>query len=153
MYGVSRRYLNGDDAQDCVVMAFTKVFQSIGKFTWMGDGSLESWIRRIVINEALMWLRKNHNFNLTERIEAGSSEPDLSDVAQLESQEIAGMISRLPVGYRTVFSLFVIEGFTHEEIGKLLAINESTSRSQLFKAKSLLKKMLLKGGYHYGTYN
>ena len=145
------RYVTGDDAKDCVVMAFTKILQSIAAFQNKGPGSLEGWMRRIVINEALMCLRRNHNLNLTESIEPGVTECDVTELSDLESGEILRMISTLPVGYRTTFNLAVIEGYSHSEISKLLGISESTSRSQLFKAKSLLKKMLIQGGYRYGT--
>jgi RNA polymerase sigma factor (sigma-70 family) len=151
MFRLTTRYVSVEDAQDCVVMAFTKIFRSIGGFKDLGTGSLESWMRRIVINEALMWLRRNHNFNLTERIEPANAECDVTELSDLEADEILLMVGTLPLGYRTTFSLAVIEGYSHSEISQLLGISESTSRSQLFKAKSMLKKMLIKGGYQYGT--
>jgi RNA polymerase sigma factor (sigma-70 family) len=151
MFRLTLRYVSAEDAQDCTVMAFTRVLNSLDKFRYQGEGSLEAWIRRIVVNEALMWLRKNHNFNLTERIDSHAPETDTIELSQLEADDIVEMISKLPVGYRTAFNLSVIEGYSHQEISEQLGITESTSRSQLFKAKTLLKKMLRKGGYQYGT--
>ncbi len=152
MFRISMRYVkNEEDAQDILVMAFNKVFKSINTFNYWGNGSFEAWIRKVVINEALMWLRKNHNFNLNENLDHITPEPDLSDLSRLEAEDILQMIFKLPTGYRTVFNLCVIEGYSHEEISQLLNISDGTSRSQLFKAKSLLKKMLTKEGYHYGT--
>lgn len=152
MFRVCQRYIKKpEDAQDILITSFTKIFESIKNFTYRDEGSLEAWIRKIVINYSLMWLRKHHNFSLTETLDENLQEPDLSDVAGLGAEDILFIISKLPTGYRTVFSLNVIDGYTHEEISKLLNITESTSRSQLFKAKSLLKKTLLHEGYYYGT--
>src|SRR5687768_6417282 len=113
MLRLSMRYVSGDDAKDCVVVAFTKVFQSIASFQNKGPGSLDAWMRRITINEALMWLRKNHNLNLTESIEPGVMECDVTELADLEAEEIHRMISALPVGYKTTFNLAEIEGYSH----------------------------------------
>lgn len=152
MFRTALRYLkNEDDAQDILVMAFNKIFKSINNFNYLGEGSLESWIRRIVINEALMWLRKRHNFNLNESLDDSCAEPDLTDLSRLEAEDIIEIINRLPTGYRTVFNLHVIEGYSHDEISAMLNISEGTSRSQLFKAKAILKKVLTREGYSYGT--
>jgi RNA polymerase sigma factor (sigma-70 family) len=88
---------------------------------------------------------------MTEALDEGMEEPDVSLLSSLEATDILQFISQLPTGYRTVFNLFVVEGFDHAEIGAQLKISEATSRSQLFKAKALLKKMLSREGYHYGT--
>ncbi|GHN01151.1 DNA-directed RNA polymerase sigma-70 factor [Cytophagales bacterium WSM2-2] len=139
------------DAEDVVIRGFSKVFESISNFKYQGDGSLEAWIRKIVVNESLMWLRRRHNFNMTETIEDTLPQIDLSSLGELEAKDIYGLIGQLPTGYRTVFNLFVIEGYSHEEIAAMLKISEGTSRSQLFKAKSLLKKALTREGFQYGT--
>ncbi len=132
------------------MMAFTRVLANLKGFTPHGAGSLQAWLRRIVINEALMWLRRRHNFNLTEALEENQA-IELTDLSQLPVEDILRYVNRLPDGYRTVFNLNVVEGYAHDEIAELLAISESTSRTQLFKAKTLLKKMLTQEGYHYGT--
>jgi RNA polymerase sigma factor (sigma-70 family) len=152
MLRLALRYVKSQpDAEDTLIIAFTKVFKSIRNFNYQGDGSLVGWIRKIVVNESLMLLRKKHNFNLTESLDEALPEPDLTSFSELNAEDILLMIAQLPTGYRTVFNLSVIEGYTHDEIAVLLSIKEATSRSQLFKAKALLKKMLLKEGYYYGT--
>lgn len=132
-------------------MAFTKVFAHIGSFQDRGDGSLEGWIRKVVVNESLMWLRRRHNFNLTESIDSNTDYIDLGGFSELPAEEICRFMAELPNGYRTVFNLFVIEGYNHAEIAGMLEISENTSRSQLYKAKALLKKILTREGFQYGT--
>ena len=152
MFRLTFRYIKSQiDAEDVVITSFTKVFKGIHTFKFKEEGSLEGWIRKVVVNESLMWLRRRHNFNLTESLDDAIPEPDLSQFSQLEAEDIYKMIANLPTGYRTVFNLNVVEGYSHEEIGALLSITQSTSRTQLFKAKALLKKMLTKEGFHYGT--
>jgi len=152
LFRLGYRYTKShSDTEDILMMAFVKILSNIDKFTYQGEGSLEGWLRKIVVNEALMWLRKRHNFNLTESIDSAVPEPDLSSFEQLESEDIYQFITQLPPGYRTVFNLSVIEGYDHREIADLLQISENTSRSQLFKAKNLLRKMLVQEGFQYGT--
>jgi RNA polymerase sigma factor (sigma-70 family) len=152
LFRLSNRYVrSAEDAEDCVITAFAKIFSAICGFTYHGEGSLEGWLRRIVINQSLMCLRKDYSFALTESIDNTMPVTDLSELSKLEADDILTMILDLPVGYRTVFNLYAIDGYSHEEIGKALNISESTSRSQLFKARALLKKMLVKAGYNYGT--
>ena len=152
MFWLTRRYiLSVADSEDALIMAFTKVYANIGSFTDRGEGSLEAWIRKVVVNESLMWLRRRHNFNMTESIESENEYVDLNDFSMLAPNDIARFIAGLPNGYRTVFNLSVIEGYSHLEIASMLGISESTSRTQLFKAKALLKKILTQEGYHYGT--
>lgn len=146
------RYIKSQvDTEDVTITAFTKVFKNIGSFTFQGEGSLEGWMRKIFVNESLMWLRQRHNFNMTESLDEALPEPDLTRLSELESEDIYKLIAALPTGYRTVFNLHVIEGYNHQEISKMLSITESTSRSQLFKAKSILKKVLTEEGLQYGT--
>ncbi len=152
MFRLACRYVKIDvDAEDVLIMAFTKVYSGIGGFADQGPGSMGAWIRKVVVNESLMWLRRRHNFNLTESIEDHHAIVDLEDFSKLPSEDIQQFIAELPTGYRTVFNLSVIDGFNHAEIGRALKISESTSRTQLFKAKLLLKKMLTREGLYYGT--
>ena len=152
LYRLAFRYIKIQaDAEDVLMTAFIKVFRNIATFRSEGDGSLLGWMRKIVINESLMWLRQRHNFNLTEALDGAIAEPDLQQFSTLEADEIYKMISDLPTGYRTIFNLHVVEGYSHHEIAGMLSITENTSRSQLFKAKTLLKKMLSQGGFQYGT--
>jgi RNA polymerase sigma factor (sigma-70 family) len=152
MFRVGFRYVKSEmETEDVIIVAFGNAFKSIRSFKYRGPGSLEAWLRKIVINESLMWLRKRHNFNLTETIDERVPEASLKQFSESGADDIYKMITQLPTGYRTVFNLNVIEGYSHEEIGTLLGISEGTSRSQLFKAKALLKKMLTREGFHYGT--
>lgn len=153
MYHVSNRYMsNTSEAEDIVVVSFTKVFKSIKKFNGKGKGSLEAWIRRIVVNECLMLLRSKHNFNLRQTLDEDLAvHLDLQPLAALHANDIRAMIAQLPTGYRTVFNLYEIEGFNHAEIARQLNIGEATSRSQLAKAKDQLKRMLNKESNDYGT--
>jgi RNA polymerase sigma factor (sigma-70 family) len=152
MFRVSFRYIkNQVDAEDIIMMAFTKIFGQIAKFAYQGEGSLEGWIRKIVVNESLMWLRRRHNFLMSESIDLSQPEPEILQLSELEAKDILAMVAQLPTGYRTVFNLFTMEGYTHKEIGAMLEISENTSRSQLFKAKALLQKMLTQEGFQYGT--
>lgn len=152
MFRISYRYMKSDtETEDIIIVAFGKVFNAIRSFNYQGPGSLEAWLRKIVINESLMGLRKKHNFNLTESIDETVPEPDLKQFSESGADDIYKMITQLPTGYRTVFNLSTIEGYSHEEIAAMLGISEGTSRSQLFKAKALLKKMLTREGFHYGT--
>lgn len=132
------------------MMAFTRVLANLNRFTPQGPDSFQAWLRRITINESLMWLRRRHNFNLTEALEENHA-IELTDLSLLPVEDILQYVNRLPDGYRTIFNLNVVEGYMHNEIAELLAISESTSRTQLFKAKMLLKKMLTQEGYHYGS--
>jgi RNA polymerase sigma factor (sigma-70 family) len=152
LFRVATRYVKDEaEAEDIVIVAFTKIFRNIGDFEYRNEGSLLAWMRKIIVNESLMTLRKQHNFNLTETLDEEMPTPDLSSFQELEAEYIYQLIVDLPPGYRTVFNLYVVEGYNHREIGQLLSISENTSRSQLLKAKSLLKKKIEKGGYRYGT--
>lgn len=151
MYRISYRYLRDEaDSEDVLMMAFTRVFANLVNFNDRGEGSLQAWIRRIVVNEALMWLRRRNNFSLVESGEAPEV-VDLNELSAIPAEDIVRFIQSLPDGYRTVFNLSVIEGYDHKEIGEMLGITEGTSRSQLSKARLALKKMLTREGYQYGT--
>ena len=152
MFRISYRYTrNQPEAEDVMIRSFTKVFEQIASFQFRGDGSLAAWIRKIVVNESLMWLRRTHNFRMTESIEDRMLPVDLSQANRLSEDDIYKLVTQLPTGYRTVFNLAVVEGYNHQEVAELLGIEESTSRSQLFKAKNMLKVLLAKEGLHFGT--
>lgn len=151
MYRVSYRYLRDEaDSEDVLMMAFSRVFVNLVNFSDRGEGSLQAWIRRIVVNESLMWLRRRNNFSLVESSETVEA-VELNELSTLPAEDIVRFIKALPDGYRTVFNLNVIEGYDHEEIAEMLGITAGTSRSQLSKARLALKKMLTREGYHYGT--
>ncbi|HLZ17289.1 MAG TPA: sigma-70 family RNA polymerase sigma factor, partial [Cyclobacteriaceae bacterium] len=134
MYSLCCRYVKDRmEAEDVLVTSFTKIFEKIGQYK--GEGSFEGWMRRVVVNESLTYLRKNKNMYLEMDIEAAAYEPDYQKLEnQLEADDLMKMIESLPVGYRTVFNLYAIDGFTHQEIASQLGINENTSKSQLSRA-------------------
>lgn len=134
-----------------MIIAFTKIYSHVTGFTYSGKGSLEAWMKKIMINESLMWLRRRHNFHLMETLNESVPDQELEQFSQLSTEDIYQFITQLPTGYRTVFNLSVVEGYSHQEIALALDITESTSRTQLFKAKTQLKKMLTQEGFHYGT--
>ena len=143
MLGLCSRYIKGElEAEDVMINGFMKVFSKIGSFE--GKGSFEGWMKRIMINEALSFLRKNKSMYLETDIEAADSQPDFDKLTTtLETKDLLKMIEELPSGYRTIFNLYAIEGYSHKEIGELLGINENTSKSQLSRARMHLQRKLL----------
>jgi RNA polymerase sigma-70 factor (ECF subfamily) len=148
MYGICIRYVkNTMQAEDILVMAFTKVFDRIGQFK--GEGSFEGWIRRIMVNESLTYLRKSRTMVIETDLEKVDREPDyhrLSD--HLEAEDLLKMIEKLPPGYRIVFNMYAIDGYSHKEIAEQLGINENTSKSQLSRARVYLQKLLAEAEWH-----
>ena len=144
MYPVCLRYVrDSDDAEDIMISGFMKVFKKI--YSYQGTGSLMGWIRKIMINQALGHLRKNKSIHIHLNTENSDYQPQLAVFSDhLEAEDLLNMVCKLPLGYRTVFNLFAIEGYTHKEISELLGISENTSKSQLSRARGLLQKQLLK---------
>ncbi len=144
MLGVCRRYImDAEEAEHVMIGGMVKVFEKIGQFS--GEGSFEGWIRRIVVNECLMYLRKNRSMSLEVEIENADREPDFNNLEDnINTEVLMGLIRELPVGYRTVFNLYAIEGYNHAEIGEKLNISENTSKSQLSRARKILQTKLLK---------
>lgn len=140
MLGVCRRYMkNLEEAEDVMVEGFFKVLTKINMYS--GQGSFEGWIRRIMINESLMQIRKVNHFRYTEEIDANIDLPEAPTIVEeLAAQEIIQLMDELPTGYRTVFNLYVVEGYKHREIAEELGISINTSKSQLILAK---KRMVL----------
>jgi RNA polymerase sigma-70 factor (ECF subfamily) len=149
MGAVARRYCHRDaDAEDVVVGAFYRVFSKIDSFR--ESGSFEGWIRRIVVNEALMLLRKKYALKrASELTDVNPSHYAIPARAaeRLAEQDILNLLDAMPVGYRTVFNLYVIEGYKHREIAELLGISINTSKSQLILAKKRLREQLERLGY------
>ena len=143
MLALCKRYVRGDqEAEDVMIYGFMTVFAKIDRYE--GRGSFEGWMKRIMINEALGWLRRNKSMYIETDIEKADREPDYQSVSDsLEVQDLMKMIAGLPVGYRTVFNLYAIEGYSHKEIAAMLGINENTSKSQLSRARAWLKKKIL----------
>ena len=143
MMAVCYRYGHDrETAQDLLQEGFLKVFTAIGSYA--GKGSFEGWIRRIFINTALEHLRHPDVLKETADIDSEESlqEPDYSTLERLSVEELLEIVAELPGGFRTVFNLFVVEGYNHKEIGEMLGITESTSRSQLARARRWLQKRI-----------
>ena len=142
LLALSARYVGSQEAaEDVLQEAFIKVFSTIKSFRYRGEGSLYAWIRRIVVNRSVDYLRERKRTGMVSlddaRMEDGYS-LDSSEVASIPEDTLARMIEELPDGYRTVFNLFAIDGYSHREIGKMLGIKEKTSSSQFFRARALL---------------
>lgn len=144
---VCSRYITGrDDVKDILQEAFIKIFRSLGGFEWRGEGSLKSWMTRIVVNECLKFLRDNRKQNIFVATAQLPDVPDGDDdgvsVEDVPPEAVHSMIRELPDGYRTVFNLFAIEGRSHREIAEMLGISEATSASQFHRAKKILAKRI-----------
>ena len=142
----SRYVNNDDDVKDLMQDAMVNIIQNIDNFTYKGKGSLRAWATRIVVNQALNFVKSQKRFHDTFADKdlgnlslADNEEPDISDVP---AEVIHRLISQLPDGYRTVFNLFAIEGKSHKEIAALLGIKADTSASQFFRAKNILAKQI-----------
>lgn len=142
-FAICRRYVNDyHEAEDVFVTAFTKIFKNIDQF--QGEGSLEGWMKRIVINESLMHLRakKIHFQEIEHQVVPIDIEEELD--ASMDIEYILEAIRELPDGYRTIFNLYEVEGFKHKEIAEKLGISINTSKSQLILAKKKLRESLKK---------
>lgn len=144
MMGVCLRYSNNrEDAQDILHEGFIKVFKNISKY--QPGTSLSAWIRRIMVNTSIDFYRKNVRRRSEDIEQAYNISTDEADaISQMTESEILAAVQELSPAYRTVFNLYVIEGFSHKEIGVQLGITESTSRSNLVKARIKLKDILSK---------
>ena len=130
------------EAEDVLVTSFTKAFDKIDQFK--GDGSFEGWVRRIVVNECLTFLRRNKNMYLETDLAEADREPDLNNLNNhLEAEDLLKLVTELPPGYQIVFNMYAIDGYSHKEIAEHLGINENTSKSQLSRARSQLQSRLL----------
>jgi RNA polymerase sigma factor (sigma-70 family) len=146
------RYVKSrEDAEELLLDGFYKFFKALSGFHYQGDGALFVWIKKIMINECLMFLRKKNAFKIVTEEEACDVQLDDEALDRLSAEEIFSLIVLLPLGYRTVFNLYIVEGMAHREIAELLGISEGTSKSQLSKARSLLQKLLAQKGEHYGN--
>lgn len=136
------RYVKDNQlAQDVLLEGFMKIFESLSDYRH--EGSFEGWMKRIIVTQALLTLRKNKNFIMEVSWEDHDHNACPNQLLEsLDAEYLLGMVASLPLGYRTVFNLYAIEGFTHKEISKILGIAENTSKSQLSRARSLLQKQL-----------
>ncbi len=146
MFGVCYRFArNRQDAEDMLQEGFIKVYTQIGQFR--NEGSLEGWIRRIIVHTCINILKRNRKFAETLDIADVTEQIRVKEEAAgsyFEVRQIVETIRTLPLGYRTVLNLYAIEGYSHKEIGAMLDIGESTSRSQYTRAKAMLEELLVK---------
>lgn len=140
MMGVCLRYTKDvEQAEDVLQDGFVKVFTKLDKYT--GEGSLEGWVRRIMVNTALDHIRKNQKFNANVAMDdvEYKVESDSDALSSLMEEDLLKLIQEMPDGYRTVFNMFAIEGYSHKEIGEQLGVSENTSKSQYSRAKAYLR--------------
>tara|TARA_B100000508_G_C11451466_1_gene274323 strand:- start:182 stop:721 length:540 start_codon:yes stop_codon:yes gene_type:complete len=144
MYFVCLRYArHTQEAQDMLQDGFIKVFDHLSSFKY--NGSFEGWIRRIIVNTSLNHCRKSSFKQEHVGLEDYHEKTVKADaISRMSEEELLKMIQSLPDGYRIVFNLYVIEGYSHKEIGKMLDISESTSRSQLAKSRKWMQAALKK---------
>lgn len=142
MLGVCFRYAgNIHEAEDLLQDGFIRTFERIKDFR--GDGSLEGWIRRIMVTTALNFLKRERRIREQSELEVAADETaTLDTLSQINADELMEMIQQLSPGYRAVLNLHAIEGYSHREIGDMLGIGESTSRSQYTRARQLLQRII-----------
>ena len=152
MFVVCRRYMKTDHiAEEVMMNGFLKVFRTLHNFVYTNDAATIGWIRKIMVNECLMQLRKTNSFLFVEEREAAEISIDEDAIESISAGEILKLIVQLPPGYRTVFNLYVMEEMGHKEIAKQLGISEGTSKSQLSKAKQMLQQLLIKSNVDYAA--
>jgi len=153
MMGICMRYAKDTyEAEDVLQMGFVKVFQKISEFR--GEGSFEGWIRRIMVNTAIESYRKNlRNLNVVDIDEVYDQPQSTFDMTGLELKDLLKLVQQLSNGYRLVFNMYVIEGYSHKEIAGLLGISEGASKSQLSRARTILKEKIIKmEGLNYASH-
>ncbi|MFO7826301.1 MAG: RNA polymerase sigma factor [Cyclobacterium sp.] len=139
---LSLRYIKDHDlAQDVLVEGFMKIFENLSQFK--NAGSFEGWMKRIIVTQALLTLRKNQKLRMevdwdtqTEMVEFNPQ------IGEFDTEELLQVIAALPLGFRTVFNLYAIEGYSHREISEMLGISENTSKSQLSRSRAILQQKL-----------
>ena len=147
MYPICIRYVGDREvAQDILQDGFVTLFSKLGSYK--GEGSFDGWARRIFINTALMYLRKKDALKMSDELEnARHLSSDLSDqMDDIGYKELMKLITSLPAGFRTVFNMYVIEGYSHREIADILGITETTSRTQLSRARIWLQNRIKNNG-------
>jgi RNA polymerase sigma-70 factor (ECF subfamily) len=140
------------EAEDVLQLGYIKIFQKISEYR--AEGSFEGWMRKIMVNSAIESYRKNLRTLNIVPIEQGFEEPSTGfDFSRLGMQDLLALIQKLADGYRIVFNMYIIEGFSHKEIAAILGISESASKSQLSRARAILKEEIIKmEGINYATH-
>ncbi len=144
MLGLCIRYIKSKaEAEDVMIAGFMKIFTNLKQYE--AKGSFEGWMKRIMVNESLMYIRRNKAMYVEVDIDHAVKSPDYNwSNSNLETEDLNKMIEDLPTGYRTIFNLYAIEGYSHKEIGEMLNISESTSKSQLSRARVILQSKVVK---------
>ena len=141
LMAICRRYAGQQHAEDVMQDSFIRIFQYLGQYR--NEGSFEGWIRRVCVNTCIRHLEKAKRLSVDyygEGLPEHGIEPDV--ISTMSANELLNVIDKIPDGYKTVFNLSVIEGFQHKEIAQLLGIEESSSRSQLTKARKFIQRTL-----------
>jgi len=153
MLSVCRQYIKRREvAEEVMLGGFLKVFTHLSSYK--NEGSFEGWIRRIMVNESISQLRRDKKLLFNEDAEVENIKEHVAYIeTELEVNEIQKLIDALPEGYKTVFVLYAVEGYKHSEIAELLQVSESTSKTQLFKARKMLQKTFIQENkLSYGTH-
>lgn len=141
MYYVCLRYVkNAADAEDVLQEGFIKVFKNLDKFK--EEGSFEGWIRKIITRTAMTYIRDNKKYTSHTLLEYSSEGKESNILDKLSEKEIAGIVTKLPPGYKKIFILYAIEGYNHREIAEILGCSESTSKSQFYRSRTRMQKLL-----------
>lgn len=143
IFGICLRYTKDrQEAEDLLQDCFIKILEKITEYEF--KGSFEGWIRRLTVNNAINYIKSKRKFDFdnVDDVMHENLNVNNSVIEELSAEEILKLVKRLPVGYRTVFNLYVVEGYKHAEIAKMLNINEVTCRTQLKKAREALIKMI-----------
>jgi len=144
MLAVCARYTESrEEAEDVLQEGFIKVFEKMHQ--WQATGSLGGWIRSVMVNMALTYIRSRKKWKEHTDLDAAENldAEDFNALGQMSANEILALIEKMPPGYKAVFNLFAIEGYGHKEIGELMGISENTSKTQYLKAKAWLKKAII----------
>lgn len=145
LFAIAQRYVADDDkVNDVLQDAFVKVYSSISAFKWNGNGSLKAWLKRIVVNEALLAIRSEAHHGtqpLDDNIDVTDDDAALID--KVDTDVLMQSIRQLPTDYRSVFNLYVLDGYSHKEIAQQLGITTTASAVKLLRAKKILKMQLL----------
>ncbi len=150
MFLLCRRYLKTDhEAEEAMMNGFLKFFTQLHQLVHTSDAATVAWIKKIMINACLMMLRQRNSFLQVVEDLPECTDQDETALAKLNAGEIFQVVTQLPIGYRTVFNLYAIEGYSHKEIAETLDISEGTSKSQLSKARGMLQALIAKNEQHY----
>jgi RNA polymerase sigma factor (sigma-70 family) len=143
MFLLCRRYVkHNEQAEEVLMNGFLKVFLSLHKVSYINDAAFVGWIKKIMVNESLQYVRTKEHFLQAINDEVVEIVAPVDIDGNLSTEELYKLILQLPIGYRIVFNLFEIEGYSHKEIASILNITEGTSKSQLSKAKKVLQQLV-----------